>query len=613
VISATVALASLTMVVPGVPAGAAVTPGPSIELWLTPRTAAAASFAQAVSTPGNPQFRHYLSPDAWTARFGATKAQAGTVETWLRASGFSSISLSPQRSYVRATAASNRAISLPASLSRMVSGVTGLGDAAPRESLTGSRAISRTESGNSTTAAPAPCSAYYGQHQQGGLPAHFGRTSFPTQVCGYSAGQLRAAYGASMTNTGQGQTIAFVEESPPDPDLFLTLHDYAKVSGLPLPSRNRFATMAAGKGCGGASDVGLPPDPEIPMDVEAAYAMAPGTNDLVVYGHSCGGPDAEVQAYLNAITAILDGTGRQPLASIMSNSWQGATQPASFAHVEHALLVRAAGEGVGAYVAAGDAPGVVPPASDPYAIAVGGTTLGIGHVGNRLFETGWSTGWLTLDQGKWVNGGPQGPSGGGGGGGPSVSWPQPWYQRGVVPAALSRSAGHTGKLRSVPDISADADPATAMAVGVLSVQPGSAPQFSLTPVGGTSLATPLVAGIVAAAQQGSTVPFGFLDPVLYQLAGTSALHDALPVTASTPSLFRGTSCDPATCGTQTLTTFDDQSASMPSYTGQVTLKGYDNMTGLGTPAGQQFITALLALESKASRVRWAFGYSVRGK
>ena len=267
---------------------------------------------------------------------------------------------------------------------------------------------------------------------------------------------------------------------------------------------------------------------------------------------------------------------------------------------EHALLVRAAGEGVGAYLAAGDAPGVVPPASDPYAIAVGGTTLGIGQAGNRLFETGWSTGWLTLDQGKWVNGGPQGPSGGGAGGGPSVSWKQPWYQRGVVPAALSHSTGLAGVFRSVPDISADADPATAMAVGVLSVQPGSAPQFSLTPVGGTSLATPLVAGMVAAAQQGSTVPFGFLNPVLYKLAGTSALHDALPVTASTPSLFRGTSCDPATCGAQTLTVFDDQSASLPSYTGQVTLKGYDNMTGLGTPAGQQFITALRALESGAA-------------
>ena len=45
-----------------------------------------------------------------------------------------------------------------------------------------------------------------------------------------------------------------------------------------------------------------------------------------------------------------------------------------------------------------------------------------------------------------------------------------------------------------------------------------------------------------------------------------------------------------------LVTFDDQNPSMNGYTGQVTLKGYDNMTGLGTPNGQRFISALRTLE-----------------
>jgi hypothetical protein len=44
-----------------------------------------------------------------------------------------------------------------------------------------------------------------------------------------------------------------------------------------------------------------------------------------------------------------------------------------------------------------------------------------------------------------------------------------------------------------------------------------------------------------------------------------------------------------------LTTFDDQSPSMKGYTGQVTLPGYDNMTGLGVPNGQVFIQALREL------------------
>ena len=193
----------------------------------------------------------------------------------------------------------------------------------------------------------------------------------------------------------------------------------------------------------------------------------------------------------------------------------------------------------------------------------------------------------------WLNEGELGAAGGG----PSVVWKQPGYQRGVVPAALSRTPGHRGRYWSVPDISADADPATAMAVGMLSIQPGKKPRFFLTPGGGTSQATPLVAGIVAAAQQGSKVPFGFLNPVLYKLAGTSALRDVLPLTATRPSALRGAWCDPAICGVQGLLIFDVQSTdTSQGYTGQVTLKGYDNMSGLGTPDGQYFIKALRALE-----------------
>jgi hypothetical protein len=46
------------------------------------------------------------------------------------------------------------------------------------------------------------------------------------------------------------------------------------------------------------------------------------------------------------------------------------------------------------------------------------------------------------------------------------------------------------------------------------------------------------------------------------------------------------------CGVLTLTAFDDQSGSMPGYTGQVTARGYDTMTGIGTPDGPRFISGL---------------------
>jgi hypothetical protein len=50
---------------------------------------------------------------------------------------------------------------------------------------------------------------------------------------------------------------------------------------------------------------------------------------------------------------------------------------------------------------------------------------------------------------------------------------------------------------------------------------------------------------------------------------------------------RAVSCGVARCGAQALLIFDVQSGNKSQrYTGQVTLKGYDNMTGLGTPNGQ---------------------------
>jgi hypothetical protein len=86
--------------------------------------------------------------------------------------------------------------------------------------------------------------------------------------------------------------------------------------------------------------------------------------------------------------------------------------------------------------------------------------------------------------------------------------------------------------------------------------------------------------------------------VLYPLAGTRAFHDVLPVTRRSPARYRAVvcasgdrNCNFSGAGTL-LNIFDDQ----PGPTGQVALRGYDNMTGLGSPDGQAFIAALRRLE-----------------
>ncbi|MGH3296300.1 MAG: protease pro-enzyme activation domain-containing protein, partial [Trebonia sp.] len=63
----------------------------TLQFWLSPLATAAERYATAVSTPGNPLFRHFLSPAAYTARFAATQGSAAAVESWLTAEGFAGV------------------------------------------------------------------------------------------------------------------------------------------------------------------------------------------------------------------------------------------------------------------------------------------------------------------------------------------------------------------------------------------------------------------------------------------------------------------------------------------------------------------------------------------
>src|SRR5262249_61509223 len=111
------------------------------------------------------------------------------------------------------------------------------------------------------------------------------------------------------------------------------------------------------------------------------------------------------------------------------------------------------------------------------------------------------------------------------------------------------------------------------ATGLLTFPKNKPPKFQLIPVGGTSMSSPLLAGIIADAQQGQHKAFGFTDPVLYRLNGTPALYDVLPSTSHTPPLFRCVVCNVKFCRRPSLITFDDQNPNMPSYAAQSTPQG----------------------------------------
>ena len=147
------------------------------------------------------------------------------------------------------------------------------------------------------------------------------------------------------------------------------------------------------------------------------------------------------------------------------------------------------------------------PAVSPNVVGVGGTTLTTGADGSYISESGWgnATSSFSLH---------------GSGGGISQYESQPAYQQSVVTQSST--------MRCVPDVAMDADPNSGVPVYDSYDFGTSTPWIQ---VGGTSLAAPMFAGLIALANQGRALnKLGTLDgptgtlPTLYALPA-SAFHD----------------------------------------------------------------------------------------
>jgi subtilase family serine protease len=224
------------------------------------------------------------------------------------------------------------------------------------------------------------------------------------------------------------------------------------------------------------------------------------------------------------------------------------------------------------------------PASLPWVTAVGGTSLATDKNGDYRFETGWGTDTAKLakDGRSWAK--LPGTFTGGAGGGTSGRVDEPFYQYNVVPSKLARARG--GRHRVVPDIAAVADSATGFLVGQTETWPDHTVRYGEYRIGGTSLATPVIAAIQALAQQArGGLPLGFANPALYARYGTPAFHDVTdtPLGAGTTlAMVRKdfhNSANAADGIDTTLRTMGHDS-SLSAVT------GFDNVTGLGTPAAK---------------------------
>jgi subtilase family serine protease len=211
-------------------------------------------------------------------------------------------------------------------------------------------------------------------------------------------------------------------------------------------------------------------------------------------------------------------------------------------------------------------------ASDPYVTAVGGTSTAIGATGKISFQTGWGTEKYSLssDGKSWS------PVGFlyGAGGGTSTLFNQPAYQVGTT----------SSPYRQVPDVAMDADPNTGMLVGETQTFPNGV-YYDEYRIGGTSLASPLFAGMTALALQKAGHPVGLLNPTIYKQQAT-AFTDVKgnPPQVGDVRVDFANGIDATNGLVYSVRTFDQDSSLR-------TTRGYDLTTGVGAP-NPNWLTAI---------------------
>ncbi|HVX18236.1 MAG TPA: S53 family peptidase [Acidimicrobiales bacterium] len=565
----------------------------SARVYLAPRGGQAQLDAAvaAVSTPGSATYRHFLTPAQYRARFAPSAAEVDSVEAWLTgaglhvdgvAAGNRSISVSGTAQAVqhafgvtvaeyhhngRVEQAPSSDISVPASIAGQVLAVNGL--STPQRVQ---HSVAPPPAGFRNAQ---PCSQYYGQVVAGSLPS-FNGTPAPYSVCGYTPSQFRSAYGVTASGlTGQGTTVA-ITDAYAAPTILADANTYSTRRGDAPFGTGQFSQSAPGTftdedECDASSWYG-----EETLDVEAVHGIAPAANVTYYGAASCNDDDL-----LSTLQQVVDDNQ----ASIVTNSWGEAEMyetSGSVAAYEQ-VFQQGAMQGIGFLFSSGDSGDERAathriqtdyPTSDPYVTSVGGTSDAIAANGTFQFQTGWGTDKYVLSKnGKiWQRANPFYLYGAGGG--VSRLSPQPAYQHGVVPPG-----GRNG--RAVPDIAMDADPTTGMLIGETQTFPDGV-YYDEFRLGGTSLASPLMAGMQALATQAAGGRLGFANPAIYQRARTAGVYRDVTLRPYGLGNVRadyanGINGDGGVV--YSLRTFGDDATLQAA-------SGWDDVTGVGTPTAR---------------------------
>jgi subtilase family serine protease len=568
--------------------------------WRDPDGAAA--LARAVSDPRSASYGKVLTPAQFRQRFAPSEADVKAVKSWLTDQGFDVVYTPANNHYVAAEGtvaqvesafavklgeygvagktlrAPSSELSVPSSLSA-VTAVVGIDQSA--------QLVHTDRVGTDAAPSPGfrnapPCSTYWAEKIATDQPDYQGAKQ-PYVPCGATPAQLRGAYGvASSGYDGAGQTVAVIDAYA-SPTIAADVDEYSSRHGLPTLKPGQFSQVVAPGTYNHKESPAQDPQGwygEETLDIEAVHTMAPGARIVYV-----GAPN-NYQDLDAALNHVVD----RRLAQIVTNSYGFSSEflPPGYIKPYNDTFIQAAIEGIGLYFSSGDGGDEVAnvgiasvdwPASSPWVTAVGGTSLGVTQANGYVGETGWGTLRARLANGAW--GTPTFQYGGGGG--TSRLFAEPSYQQGVVGNDLATRWGAPGRV--VPDVAMVGDPNTGMLVGQTQTFSDGV-SYDEYRIGGTSLSSPLFAGVMALADQAAGTPHGFANPALYS-ASANAFRDVSgnPLSAAVVRVDYVNGENAADGTSTTLRTLDS--------TGTIKVRpGYDDVTGRGTPNGSAFLDAL---------------------
>ncbi len=502
-------------------------------------------------TPGSPNYRNWLTPEQYGARFGLSSADIAKVSSWLTSQGFTVTGVARSSTFItfkgtvaqaqQAFGTSIHTLSidgeqhisnvtdpvLPSAVASVVTGITGLNDFKLKP-----RVRVRSVTVN-------PLQPLYTQNTNGTVNHYIAPADFYTI---YDVNSL-----ISSGITGIGLKVAVVGQVDLIPS---DITSFRSAAGLPAN-----APVLKLYGADPGPPTSNPNGPQIgdlqesSLDVEWAGAAAQGASIIFVYGED---------VFNNSLTQAIDNS----VAPIITNSYGQceSLEGQSEMNIFNQLFQQANAQGITILSPAGDSGAtdcdtsglateglnVDFPGSSPFVTAAGGTMFN---------EGGSSVYWNTTNA---TNGGsateyiPELPwnettptmgldAGGAGGGGSSAFFSKPAWQVGIGSGTIPFDSS-----RDVPDISLNA---ASNHDGYLVCVQGSCSNGFLNSnsqanvFGGTSVAAPSFAGLLALIEQkvgaasSTTGGFGNINPTLYGLANSTYYNDAFhDITSSNNSV-----------------------------------------------------------------------------